>query len=168
MADFEATAQIAVSLLARLGSGRGTNDGTPVAFTWKRYRAALPRSEQVWRRTEEKIMAAEAAAQHPYAGMSVLDIAWQELDDVMDLLMEQGAPDKDTLATELYQSTALSQARTLADEWYTTLKEWGELRGQAQGIAFAIAVLTNPYAADVPAVKKEAMARWQKRQDAGE
>lgn len=115
------------------------------------------------------MVAKEEAAPHPYAGMSVLDIAWQELDDVMDLLMEQGAPDKESLKADLVdRQIQVSEARQLGDEWYNTLKEWGELRGQAQGLAFAIAVLTNPYAADVPAVKKEAMARWQNRQDAGE
>lgn len=113
-------------------------------------------------------MKAEAEAPHPYAGMSVLDIAWQELDDVMDLLMEQGAPDKASLAGDLFVRLDKNEAVQLGDEWYNTLKEWGELRGQAQGLAFTIAVLTNPYAADVPAVKKEAMARWQNRQDAGE
>lgn len=136
---------------------------TVVAFTWQRYKQALPPTAAEWRRQESIEVKAEAAAPHPYAGMSVLDIIWQELDEVMDLLMEQGAPDKGTLAEELHLTSALSVARTLADEWYNTLKEWGELRGQAQGLAFAIAVLTNPYSVNVPAVKKEAMARWEKR-----
>jgi hypothetical protein len=136
---------------------------TVVAFTWQRYRQALPSTAAEWRRQEKIIVTKEQAAPHPYAGMSVLDIAWQELDDVMDLLMEEGAPDIDTFAEEIQES-----GRPRAKLWYGVLKEWGELRGQAQGLAFAIAVLTNPYAADVPAVKKEAMARWQKRQDAGE
>lgn len=110
-------------------------------------------------------MAAEAEAPHPYAGMSVLDILWQELDDAMDLLMDQGAPEKEAMGAEFGDNNTRAQAHGLADEWFGTLKEWGELRGQAQGLAFAIAILTNPYAADVPAVKKEAMARWEKRCD---
>lgn len=136
---------------------------TVVAFTWQRYRKPLPPTASEWRKLERVTMAAEAEAPHPYAGMSVLDIMWQDLDDCMDQLMSEGAPDKGSLAEELYLTSALSVARSLANEWYTTLKEWGELRGQAQGLAFAIAVLTNPYAADVPAVKKEAMQRWEKR-----
>lgn len=111
------------------------------------------------------MVAKEEEAKHPYAGMSVLDIVWQELDDVMDLLMEQGTPEKGRggLAGDFEHKNNPTEARILAEEWFNTLKEWGELRGQAQGLAFAIAVLTNPYAADVPTVKKEAMARWEKR-----
>ena len=137
---------------------------TVVAFTWQRYRKPLPPTASEWRKLERITMAAEAEAPHPYAGMSVLDIMWQDLDDCMDLLMEQGQPDRDSLRNELADpKIKFGTAGELADEWYTTLKEWGELRGQAQGLAFAIAVLTNPYAADVPAVKKEAMQRWEKR-----
>lgn len=109
------------------------------------------------------MVAKEQVAPHPYAGMSVLDIYWQELDDVMDQLMAEGAPDKTSLAGDLRVGSSVAGASELADEWYTTMKEWGELRGQAQGLAYAIAVATNPYAADVPAVKKEAMQRWEKR-----
>lgn len=100
---------------------------------------------------------------HPYAGMSILEILWQDLDDVMDQLMEQGAPDKQVMGSEFSDKNGRHEGHQLADEWYGVLREWGELRGQAQGVAFAIAILTNPYAADVPAVKKEAMARWEER-----
>lgn len=137
---------------------------TVVALTWQRYQDPLPATALEWRRQEKIMVAREEAAPHPYAGMSVLDILWQDLDDVMDLLMEEGAPDKDSLASELHLTSALAVARTLATEWYNTLRDWGELRGKAQGLAFAIAVLTNPYAANVPAVKVEAKARWEKRQ----
>jgi hypothetical protein len=134
----------------------------------------LPATEQEWlaaeaaRRALMEKYVSNAANPHPNAGKSILDLLWEELDEVMDLLMEQGAPDKDSLASELHLTSALSVARQLATEWYSTLQEWGELRGQAQGLAYAIAVLTNPYAADVPTVKKEALARWQSRQNAGE
>lgn len=130
----------------------------------------LPATEAEWLAAEaarKKIMEDYVTAAdnpHPYAGMSILEIVWQDLDDCMDQLMNEGAPDKNSLAEELHLYSALSVARTLAAEWYDTLRDWGELRGQAQGLAFAIAILTNPYAADVPAVKKEAMARWQSRQ----
>jgi hypothetical protein len=134
-----------------------------VAFTWQRYKKPLPATAPEWRRLEKITMAAEADAPHPYAGMSVLDIMWQDLDDCMDQLMEQGTPDGGAMYQEFAQKNSMGQARTLRDEWYAALKDWGELRGQAQGLAFAIAVLTNPYAANVPAVKKEAMQRWETR-----
>jgi hypothetical protein len=136
---------------------------TVVAFTWQRYHKPLTETESQWLELEKITMAAEAEAPHPYAGMSVLDILWQDLDDCMDKLMEEGAPDRGTLVEELHDGNNYEAASSLATSWYDTLKEWGELRGQAQGLAFAIAVLTNPYAIDVPAVKKEAMQRWESR-----
>lgn len=139
---------------------------TPVAFTWQRYHKPLNQSARKWRELEKITMAEEAAVKHPYAGMSVLDILWQELDDIMDQLMEEGAPDKASLAKAVMSgSYTIAEASAEADEWYDALKEWGELRGQAQGVAYAIALVTNPYAADVPAVKAEAKARWDARQD---
>jgi hypothetical protein len=137
---------------------------TVAAFTWQRYGATLPATERTWRKLERITMKAEAEAPHPYAGMSVLDILWQDLDEIMDKLMAEGAPELGTLTRELRDGVGGAEASEIADEWYTTLKEWGELRGQAQGLAFAIAIATNPYAGDVPAVKVEASARWAKRQ----
>lgn len=136
---------------------------TVVAFTWQRYKEPLPATAPEWRRQEKIKMTAEQVAPHPYAGMSVLDILWQDLDDVMDRLMEEGAPEKTSMAGDFRCKVDVATSNELATEWYTTLQGWGELRGQAQGLAFAIAVLTNPYAADVPAIKKEAMERWESR-----
>lgn len=130
----------------------------------------LPATEAEWLAREaarRKIMEDYVSTHeqaHAYAGMSIMDIMWQDLDDCMDQLMSEGAPDKDSLAGDLVGKVTLANARELATEWYDVLKGWGELRGQAQGLAFAIAILTNPYAGDVPAVKKEAMARWESRQ----
>lgn len=107
------------------------------------------------------MVAKEQTAQHPHAGKSVLDLLWEELDAVYDQLMEEGEPSKESLAEELHLTSALSVARTLATEWYGVLREWGELRGQAQGLAYAIALVTNPYACDVPAVKAEARRRYE-------
>jgi hypothetical protein len=136
---------------------------TVVAFTWQRYKQPLPATASEWRRQENIMVAKEQAAQHPYAGMSVLDILWQDLDDAMDQLMSEGVPDKGSLYVELGDKHSMQEAHDLADEWYGALRDWGELRGKAQGLAFAIAILTNPYAANVPAVKKEAMVRWESR-----
>jgi hypothetical protein len=138
---------------------------TPVAFTWQRYKQPIPRRSPWWRDEEKIMVAKEQAAQHPYAGMSVLDILWDELDTIMDQLMEEGAPEKSSLAKEIMGGcSTIREASELADGWYGTLKGWGELRGQAQGVAYAIAVCTNPYACDVPAIKREARARWDARQ----
>lgn len=79
----------------------------------------------------------------PYAGRSILEIITEELDVVIDRLMTDGEP--------------FSDGNPDVEEW----KEWGEQRGQAQGLAFAIAVLENPYEMNVEKVKAEAMKRWE-------
>jgi hypothetical protein len=81
------------------------------------------------------------------AGKSILDILWEELDSVFDQLMEEGEPDVDPT----------KQPSTAA----TRYREWGELRGQAQGLAYAIAVMTNPYEVDVPAIKVQVRERYE-------
>jgi hypothetical protein len=82
-----------------------------------------------------------------HAGKSILEIIWEELDSVFDQLMEEGEPVVDPV----------KQPTTAA----TRYRQWGELRGQAQGLAYAIAVIQNPYEVDVPAVKVQARERWQ-------
>ena len=93
------------------------------------------------------MVAKEQAAQHPHAGKSVLDLLWEEMDTVYDQLVTEGEPDVDPVR----------QPSTAA----TRYREWGELRGQAQGLAYAIALVQNPYAVDIPAVKVEAKRRFE-------
>ncbi len=38
-------------------------------------------------------------------------------------------------------------------------------KGKAQGVAYCIAVFTNPYSPNVPAIKNEAMLRWEDKQE---
>lgn len=116
----------------------------------------LPPTEQQWRAAEaarrkimEKYMSENPKA-HRFAGMSILDILWQEMDSVYDILIEEGKPDTDPAKKPI---KAMEEYRA-----------WGELRGQAQGLAYAIAVLTNPYATDVPAIKAEARRRYEAAQ----
>lgn len=105
--------------------------------------------------------AAGTTAAHVNAGKTLLEIIWEDLDRVMDLLMEEGEPSKGTFVREyIATDTGLK-----ANEWWDVLREWGEQRGQAQGLAYAIAVLTNPYHVDVDAVRTEAVARWRQRQE---
>lgn len=90
----------------------------------------------------------------PHAGKSILEIIWEELDDVMDRLMDKGVP------------TFPSAARTPAESWRDQAEEWqlyGEERGRAQGVAYALAVLTNPYHIDVDAIRATALERWKER-----
>lgn len=91
---------------------------------------------------------------HVNAGKTLLEIIWEDLDRVMDILMEGIIPQ--------YPNAN----RTLRFSWKQQAEEWqayGEERGQAQGLAYAIAVLTNPYHVDVDNIRLEAMKRWQQR-----
>lgn len=100
------------------------------------------------------------------AGKSILEILWDELDSIVDRIMDDGEPDVDE-----YEESGESQRGSYTPLQYdigalgTAFKEWGEQRGQAQGVAYAIALLTDPTAPDVPGVRAQAMQRWEDRQD---
>lgn len=70
------------------------------------------------------------------AGKSILELLWDELDSIMERLM----------------------TRTGADD----LRD----PGRAEGIAYAIAVMQNPYRVSVDNVRDQAMARWEAAQAA--
>jgi hypothetical protein len=75
------------------------------------------------------------------AGKSILEMLWESLDAAYERLVADdigGPPD---------------------DGWPDEWREYGEQRGRCQGLAEAIAVLTNPYAPDLPAVKTEVKRR---------
>jgi hypothetical protein len=43
----------------------------------------------------------------------------------------------------------------------------GRDHGRAEGVAFCIAVMTNPYKPSIPAVRVEAMRRWEEENAQG-
>jgi hypothetical protein len=65
-------------------------------------------------------------------GDSIIEMLWKELDAVVDRLMGAGQQSGD-----------------------------GKDPGRAEGIAFAIAVMQNPYLPSVDAVREQAMDRWE-------
>lgn len=73
---------------------------------------------------------------------AILRELWSELDSLMYQLMTDGAP------TESEPSSG----------W----QEWGEIRGRAQGIAFAIASISNLSEPNVEWVRAEAVRRWER------
>lgn len=77
------------------------------------------------------------------AGKSILEMLWERLDAAFERLVADGEP-------------VMSKGEGDAAEEY---QAYGEQRGRCQGLAEAIAVLTNPYAPDLPAVKAEAQRR---------
>ena len=88
------------------------------------------------------------------AGRSISEMLWEELDRVMDILMVEGEPAKWTGSED-------SEDVGTASEWL----QWGEQRGQAQGVAYAIALMYSPYAPNVPHIKELAMERWESRNE---
>lgn len=64
------------------------------------------------------------------AGKSILELLWDELMTVLDRLMTEGTA------------------------------EDGKDPGRAEGLAYAIAVMSNPYLPNVDSVREQAMDRW--------
>lgn len=73
---------------------------------------------------------------HPSGGKSIIQMMWHELDQVVDRIQRRVDKGKEPLKSD---------------------------RGEAVGLAKAIAIMTNPYAYDVDAVREEAMARYEAR-----
>lgn len=71
------------------------------------------------------------------AGKTLLEIMWDELDHLVDNLCDEGSEAEDGLD-----------------------------KGRADGVAFCIALITNPYRPDMPAIKAEAMDRRAEREEA--
>lgn len=96
------------------------------------------------------------------AGKSLLEKLWEELDSIMGRLMDDGEPDAD----EYWNDEDEEGNREFEPGLFKdACKAWGEERGQAQGVAYAIAIITNPYAPNVNGIKVEAYSRWKDRQN---
>lgn len=90
------------------------------------------------------------------AGKSISERLWEELDRIMDILMDEGEPDADDYTTVI--------AEQFDDvKFKDDVQQWGEHRGNAQGIAYAIAMMYSPYSPNVPHIKELAMQRWEER-----
>lgn len=71
-----------------------------------------------------------------HAGPSLRELAFKELDAVMDRLMDATLDEQPISPTD---------------------------RGEAKGLAIALAIFTNPYNPNVDAIRAEAMERWEAR-----
>ena len=87
----------------------------------------------------------------------LFDEYWSELDTIVEHLMANSEPEvSDFNSGVQYQDIDCGEADRAC-------KEWGEWRGQAQGMAYALALLTNPGAPDIEAIREEAMQRWEEK-----
>lgn len=100
------------------------------------------------------------------AGRSLLEILWEELDSIVDSLMSKGSPStwydevgRECVSVDHFRTYGKDEELISDDP--SEFQQWAEWRGQAQGVAYAIAVITSPYAPNVPAIREEAMQRWE-------
>lgn len=84
---------------------------------------------------------------------ALLEEGWKELDTIVEHIMWEGEPQ----SRNTWNPDDLAAIRE-------QFQEYGEWRGQAQGIAYMLAVLTNPYQPDIEAIRSEAMQRWEEGQ----
>jgi hypothetical protein len=109
---------------------------------------------------------------HEHAGRSILDIFWEKMDEKFDALMElrdgEGADDE---GYNDFVTADEDEAEDAASEW----SEWvdaassedvdllirlRETKRECTALAWAIAVLTNPYKPNINAIRVEARNRW--------
>lgn len=81
---------------------------------------------------------------------------WKELDAIVDHLMSEGAPE---IWTD--EDGEIRAGKDFEGDGLKAHLQYGEWRGQAQGLAYALAVLTNPYQPDVDKIRAEEMERWE-------
>lgn len=87
---------------------------------------------------------------------ALLEELWKELDTVVEHIMAEDEPD-------VWEREDDGEESGSPLEW----QKYGEWRGQAQGLAYALAIIANPYQPDVNAIRTEAMERWERGEDDG-
>lgn len=85
---------------------------------------------------------------------------WKELDTVVELIMSEGEPDREDFGWPP-EDMRIS-------EYEDAVRQYGEWRGQCQGYAYALAILTNPYKPDIEAIRTEAMERYERGEEDAE
>jgi hypothetical protein len=94
-------------------------------------------------------------------GKSIIDLLWEDLDDTVDILMDECENCQQLAGAHPY-----ANGRFYCNAPVTNLVleyDVREYRGRAQGVAYAIALMSNPYLSDVAAVRKLAKERYQQR-----
>jgi hypothetical protein len=90
------------------------------------------------------------------AGQSISEILWAELDSIVDQLHSDGEPEEPEFHNLATQQDLYAELK----DW----KAWGEQRGKAQGVAYALAIILNPTAPDIEAVRAESVRRRKERE----
>jgi hypothetical protein len=88
------------------------------------------------------------------AGKSIIQLIEEELDAVVERLYAYGPP------RDLDEN--IREDGTLG-EWVTEVESYNKDRGLAEGIGIALALLYNPYAPNLDAIRSQAVERWESR-----
>lgn len=91
---------------------------------------------------------------------SIQETIWDELDDVMDLMME-GRPKTHQEIDSFIEDI----------DWTKFQKDWqqfGKWQGIAEALCLVICLFENPHHPDIDSVKGEAVLRYKRRQEAVE
>lgn len=129
------------------------------------------------RKTEKLGAAVEYELTHDHMGahangdrMSVY-IGRSQVAGLQDLLAVAAGEARESMAGQLWDDLMTTYERLTGEFEDLDLPDdaseahpyflWGEARGRAQGLALAIAILTNPLRPDVESVRAEALARWE-------
>lgn len=97
-------------------------------------------------------------------GKSIIDLLWEDLDDTIEILSERcEARGCGKLAGVHTAQFEVVDGHRLELENYVLEYSIEEYRGRAQGVAYAIALMSNPYLGDVAAVRALAKERYNQR-----
>lgn len=97
-------------------------------------------------------------------GKSIIDLLWEDLDDTMDILSERcESRGCGKLAGVHTADFEYRDGHRLEMENSVLEYSIEEYRGRAQGVAYAIALMSNPYLGDVAAVRTLAKQRYEQR-----
>lgn len=87
---------------------------------------------------------------------------------IVQALLEELWREMDTVVEHIQSTDGLPYWEAYGQDWdkfANELQRHCEWRGQAQGLAYALAVLTNPYQPDIDAIREEAMQRWEEGEE---
>jgi hypothetical protein len=95
-------------------------------------------------------------------GKSIIDLLWEDLDNTMDLLMAE-CQRCGVIAGGHPHIKGRKYCNEPQPEDYDLEYSVDEYRGRAQGVAYALALMSNPYLRNVEEVRKLAKERYDQR-----
>jgi hypothetical protein len=94
-------------------------------------------------------------------GKSIKETIWNELDDVMDLMMESGPPTN-------WRNDPYWPNEDALEPWAEKYQQFGKWQGIAEALCLVICLFEDPVHPNIDSVKGAAVVRWRERQVAAE